>query len=620
ASPSCRFNKWSTLSDDCKIDLPKITNADYEKYKLDKNMRRIYSMLWGATYEYGWDVGNGSHLGIDIATSEGTPVKSIGDGEVIIAGWVSGYGNTVSIKHQISNGKYIYSNYSHLSKITAVKGPIKIGEIIGEVGNTGNSYGNHLHFQIDITNQFHPYWYTTCSKGVDIMSVVNGGMCKDFMLANTVDPILFIESGGTFTQITQIQQKQKEIPKINPKSIKSREQILEEEIQDFFIRHSLQFKISAPGGNVEIGKTYIAKILVNNYNRPFNGTMPAEGLDFIYDKKALKIFPEKIILIEKGVREIYITGLKSGIQKIDLKIGKKIIASATVNVYSNKELSSPGDANILIKGKNFIIGEERLGGVIFKTKFGSNQINIPYDGRYKLSLLTGKAKFCNVSDKLQKKCNNIELSTELEFSYEDTYKGVLLFNVVPTDYMPIKFSLQKIGSKYEITRTRYQMPIKNPTNLNSDYVYFTECISALKKVLIRLNNGYLLQERDFIGKQAKEIINNYFAYEFLKAGNNLNKKQNIKDQILKFNQNITSLNDYKIITRGEFAKYIIDNLNITLVKNNDKIWMDESGEYKDYITTLRVLGFTWKDQFGTRYFQSDKKLTVGEALYLISKF
>jgi hypothetical protein len=93
------------------------------------------------------------------------------------------------------------------------------------------------------------------------------------------------------------------------------------------------------------------------------------------------------------------------------------------------------------------------------------------------------------------------------------------------------------------------MPIKNPTNLNSDYVYFTECISALKKVLIRLNNGYLLQERDFIGKQAKEIINNYFAYEFLKAGNNLNKKQNIKDQILKFNQNITSLNDYKIITR-----------------------------------------------------------------------
>ena len=56
AAPSCRFQSWGNLSDDCKMTLPKIVNADYDKYKDDKNMRRIYSVLWGATYDYGWDV------------------------------------------------------------------------------------------------------------------------------------------------------------------------------------------------------------------------------------------------------------------------------------------------------------------------------------------------------------------------------------------------------------------------------------------------------------------------------------------------------------------------------------------------------------------------------------
>jgi len=46
AAPSCRFSNWSSLGDDCKMTLPKITNADYDKFKDDKLMRRVYSVLW----------------------------------------------------------------------------------------------------------------------------------------------------------------------------------------------------------------------------------------------------------------------------------------------------------------------------------------------------------------------------------------------------------------------------------------------------------------------------------------------------------------------------------------------------------------------------------------------
>lgn len=76
-----------------------------------------------------------------------------------------GWGNTVSIKHILSDGKALYSNYSHLSKTNVTKGAfVKASDKIGEVGNTGNSYGNHLHFQLDTGNQSHPYYYITCGK------------------------------------------------------------------------------------------------------------------------------------------------------------------------------------------------------------------------------------------------------------------------------------------------------------------------------------------------------------------------------------------------------------------------------------------------------------------------
>lgn len=58
-------------------------------------------------------------------------------------------------------------------------------------------------------------------------------------------------------------------------------------------------------------------------------------------------------------------------------------------------------------------------------------------------------------------------------------------------------------------------------------------------------------------------------------------------------------------------------MRINTVKR-DPIWNDEGGIYQDSLATLRTkYGFQWKDQFGERYFQSSKVITVSEALYLI---
>lgn len=87
------------------------------------------------------------HYGVDWGCPLGTYVKASCDGKVITAGWQNGYGYTVVLSH--SDGST--TRYAHLSKIAVSIGDkVKQGELIAYSGNTGNSTGPHLHFEIMI--------------------------------------------------------------------------------------------------------------------------------------------------------------------------------------------------------------------------------------------------------------------------------------------------------------------------------------------------------------------------------------------------------------------------------------------------------------------------------------
>ena len=90
------------------------------------------------------------HPGIDLAAPYGTPVYATADGTVLRAGWNSGgYGNLVEIDH----GRGIMTRYGHMSKILVSAGEhVKRGQQVGEVGSTGRSTGNHLHYEVRIDN------------------------------------------------------------------------------------------------------------------------------------------------------------------------------------------------------------------------------------------------------------------------------------------------------------------------------------------------------------------------------------------------------------------------------------------------------------------------------------
>ena len=98
------------------------------------------------TSSYGWRWGR-MHEGIDIAVSNGTPVVAAAAGTVIVAGWMGGYGNLVVVDH----GGGVSTAYGHNTSVAVGVGQqVAQGQLIAYSGNTGNSTGPHVHFEVRI--------------------------------------------------------------------------------------------------------------------------------------------------------------------------------------------------------------------------------------------------------------------------------------------------------------------------------------------------------------------------------------------------------------------------------------------------------------------------------------
>jgi murein DD-endopeptidase MepM/ murein hydrolase activator NlpD len=127
------------------------------RYPFDKPLPRV-------TSPYGWRIHpitkkRVHHNGVDYGVSIGTPVKAIASGKVIFAGPSTikrpdgepgGGGYIVRIRHKV-NGEWITSTYLHLKKgsIAVRKGQVVVeGQVLAGSGNTGDSTGPHLHFEI----------------------------------------------------------------------------------------------------------------------------------------------------------------------------------------------------------------------------------------------------------------------------------------------------------------------------------------------------------------------------------------------------------------------------------------------------------------------------------------
>ncbi len=100
---------------------------------------------------------NKMHTGIDIAAPNGTPICAVADGTVISVCWNNAYGNMLII----DNGSGVCTLYAHMSKFGTSEGKyVLAGDVIGYVGSTGWSTGNHLHFEVRVNGDpINPWKY-----------------------------------------------------------------------------------------------------------------------------------------------------------------------------------------------------------------------------------------------------------------------------------------------------------------------------------------------------------------------------------------------------------------------------------------------------------------------------
>lgn len=103
---------------------------------------------------FGWRIDpftglNAMHEGIDYMVDSGTPIRASAGGVVAFSDYHPQYGNMVEIDH----GKDIVTRYAHASRLLVKVGQVvRRGDKIAEVGSTGRSTGNHLHFEIRYKN------------------------------------------------------------------------------------------------------------------------------------------------------------------------------------------------------------------------------------------------------------------------------------------------------------------------------------------------------------------------------------------------------------------------------------------------------------------------------------
>jgi hypothetical protein len=171
-------------------------------------------------------------------------------------------------------------------------------------------------------------------------------MCRSYLTSNTIDPIAFLETGNLATvtpTVNTIEKiKEKEPVKINPKTIKSRQEIVDEEAAEYLKSYSIDIAIASDGANLEVGKTLTTTASVKDFrgNIP-KGNLPEAGLKIGYDSKALSVFPNNIIALDGGSRPFSITALKSGTYEITFSLGKTVLGTRKIFVVGKGEKLEP---------------------------------------------------------------------------------------------------------------------------------------------------------------------------------------------------------------------------------------------------------------------------------------
>jgi murein DD-endopeptidase MepM/ murein hydrolase activator NlpD len=137
-----------------ETQLARVNNAAGEQDNILPLLRPTNGPI---TSPYGWRESPVPelHEGNDFGSPCGTPIKAAANGKVVFAGWNTWFGNYVVIDHGRVGTDYFRTGYAHQSDFIVANGdPVLRGQIIGFVGDTGFSFGCHVHFNVIVNGKY----------------------------------------------------------------------------------------------------------------------------------------------------------------------------------------------------------------------------------------------------------------------------------------------------------------------------------------------------------------------------------------------------------------------------------------------------------------------------------
>ena len=345
SAPECKHLERKDHAEHCKVALSDV----YNQYDGNTSPvgQLVMSVLYGASYTAPHSPEVWGHPWVDIVSAKGTPVYAIGPGEVVKAWELFGFGNSITLKH-LYNDSYIYSSYSHLSKIAVKVGDYVVeGQNIWEIGRTGNTTGkrgNHLEFQLtNDQSPSHPYGYHDCPWGY--RDAVENGTCRDKMKKYTIDPLAFfmepfdyqtaiIHSSATHTSYIELPEIETEkiLPEPTPDEIEEEtvnapaDNVLTDD-SNYLVSSSIRTAWDTLSVST-ISKLTIQIVDPTTWD-PISGTLE-KRMSIVYDKDYLTVLPHRFSTIIKWKKDSFIKAKQAGSTDIEIFYGEQHIATHTV--------------------------------------------------------------------------------------------------------------------------------------------------------------------------------------------------------------------------------------------------------------------------------------------------
>lgn len=408
--------------------------------------------------------------------------------------------------------------------------------------------------------------------------------------------------------------------KIDKKSLMTREEIEEKEVNDFIKNYNIDLKFSSTWDNIKQWKTETLKLeITDKKGKYFKWNMPWD-MTFVFNSEKLNVFPTRLYYFTDGKRDIQVKWLEEWNTKLYVKIWNVTVKTFDIKVYNGTKTIYPEDAKIIwVTTSN--LGSIKTAIWVFRDSNNKNLINLEFGSTYTLKATEGnwvcikEWELNNLKKIYNTNCDENDFKQEITFDYSDTVWWLLIFDYKTANK---NASFEIINNYNNTVLDTKTSKVSNPKWLTTNYEYKNEVIEMIEDwVTTWVNKWYFLQDRNLTEKDAYTWIKNSLVNLENQTVDN-NTKNKINNNIKEVENKIEKASKYNSITRMQFLalnyKYLVFNTNNT----NTISYKDLTEEENKIANTVFSTNNTWKDQFWSSYFQPDNTITRWEWAYLIS--